>query len=75
MKQKESKVFPPTPSPDDAFLVNPIASPSDRTGYVSTTPISEEEAKSYSELFNVPCEACEKVENEFTKVLQGRKKQ
>ena len=74
MKNKDLREKSPSPAPEDAFLVNPVASTTDVTGYAPVIPISDSEAESYGELFDVPCIASKKVEKELTHVLPGKRK-
>lgn len=55
---------------EDAFLTNPVASVTDRTGYVAQVPFTNDEAENYSKMFeNVPAEhsKLEKIRRQFFK--------
>ena len=73
MMSNKSREKSPSPAPEDAFLVNPVVSANDRTGYASSLPLSDEEARNYSELLAVPCEPSEKVKKQLARVNTKRK--
>ena len=64
MLKKKKKEIKNTKMPcETAFLTNPVASFTDRTGFTPVVPETEEEAESYSELFEEVPVTSHKEEN------------
>lgn len=67
MDKKRKRIFPSyDPLGEDLFMDRDIvASATECTGLIPTPPLSEEEAESYSDIYDIP-----KVENEADNDLQ-----
>lgn len=60
---------------EDAFLTNPVASTTDRTGFAVTIPATTEQAKEISDMFgNIPLTSHKKTERDKYKTMSINKK-
>lgn len=66
MEDKKENGYP-VYTEDELGMIQQVASGSDCTGLEPKPPITEQEAKAYTELYNIPKQT-EKVNNEFQEI-------
>lgn len=54
LREPEDKQLPHSPDGDDLYDLNTVASSMECTGLIPTPPVSESEAESYTDLYNIP---------------------